>query len=385
MVILRLQRYCLLFLASVIWGVFATVAFATSESCLIVVRDGLQLYLLPYDETIEFSPTSIRAVDYSVSPDQRYLLVEQHAETSSGKQILLYDITLTELIVIAQFEDMGLIRGGTWTSDSSRFALQDGYNNRWITLYTIDSGEISAFALDYPDLEVFQVTWNPDSERVAFVATEFAPSTGTNLMRLYVANEDSLQQISLPDEDVGWYFDKFVWLNEDELMYVSCESAENCHLNIANVHDSEIVRWDGKYDILRTLSTGEMLLLRYPIDADVEIVKFDTTTMEFEVIGQFSQDLSLPTIFSLSPDETYALIMPADGSYSLFYMQTGTVEELPLDDFNVGTWNLDGDGFLVFQDNFIYDYQIHTGEMELVMTFPDDARISPSGFICYDG
>ena len=221
-------RWTFTFLGYLLLLAIAPSIQAVSSECGVVTLSPDRLTLLEslngiYQIRAEFSGT-----DYLISPDQSVLALERDSNSQSGKEIVFYDLSLELPIEIAVVENVSFIRGLAWSHDGSKLLLQDAYGNRLLYLFDLDSNRLTPISSEFaPNSEILQVAWKPDDSSIAFVAqgVEF-PQIDANTTALYVVDTLSLNYhpLSLPGENVDWYYGNFYWLGENALAFTSCPS-----------------------------------------------------------------------------------------------------------------------------------------------------------------
>src|SRR6187402_3273570 len=113
--IFALLVYCLL---------ISTPVQAADNTCKIVIstKDFTTSVFYPQDAQYQ-KVYSIEGRDYSISPNQKYLVLEtpsNRPDFPDGKQVVFYDLTSQQSHQLDIALDVGIIRGSAWSHDNTK-------------------------------------------------------------------------------------------------------------------------------------------------------------------------------------------------------------------------------------------------------------------------
>jgi WD40 repeat protein len=350
-----------------------------SSECLITKQTDGDMALL---SSVANWGVSIDVEGYVLSPSHTHLAVQFYSTLAEAK-IGIYLVTESGLQEQAILENTRIVRGSGWSNDGNKLLVHSSHSDHLIYVYDVLTSQLISLTENLlPTLQIHQVAWTPNNEEILFVATE-SPLPTTDYGRNGVV---ALYRMSKPDENVDWYFDSFVALTNNRIIYSSCPMSdeEPCSLNIVSAN--ETISIEGIYNVLETVSQDTVLVYRsYQVDNEA--------SLEFEILlldtndGALISILTVPTIFdypapimSLSPDKSKLSYMVDNTSLAIFDIQQMTSRSVAtLSSPSTGEWHPNSDELLYWVDNGVYVYQYGIDETVLIQNIVQDSQ--PTVFI----
>ncbi len=371
---------------------------AAENTCKIVIstKDFTTSVFYPQDGQYQ-KAYSIEGRDYSISPNQEYLVIETPSNRSDfpdGKQVVFYDLTTQQPQRLDIALDVGIIRGSAWSHDSTKLLMQDAYNNSLLYLYDLKSKSLQFIARSFdPILEVTQVTWSPNNKFIAFTATE-SQIPRPKVVTLYTLEIDTLKYhpLSSVTENVGYYFDDFYWIGNDSVAFTRCSVSNNeqCGIKQTTIDGRIVVEFEGKYSLTGYDGNNQLEVLdqsQQGSDAKgtVDLSILDLNSKSFTFIQRFPVDQITPyPIFSLLNDRQRLVYMNEMGQTVLKNLKTSTTTVInQTSDLRIAQfWSIDGNLMLFPTKSGFYIYDMKSGNSHLAFNYSDMNNISSYNLLC---
>ena len=329
----------------------------------------------------------------SFSPDRRFVAVEHPYQ--ADPVVTLFDIAQNEPVENAVIPDVMLIRGEMWSHNSDKLLLTD--NSDFLYLYDLTDNTLTRL-LPEPDLilRVFQVAWSLDDEFIAFVAWE-APFPKTEYgfnqaIALYIVTADGSEYwpISAPDEQVGYYYEQFVWLPDSSIAFTSCHAErQDCCLSIVTTTGERSASFDGDYALLGQFSPEELIVASNKMQNHggqqmMEVWLLNTVNGAFESLGTLPAIYSAPyPFFELSPDKNWLSFENLNRQISLVDRRDSSAYSIDIGpNYLLGGWHPDSRQLLVYGDNTFAIYDVNLNRTSLTIDLPDSKRIVSASWFC---
>jgi hypothetical protein len=318
---------------------------------------------------------SISVQDYSLSPSHSHIAVSFDAMASETK-IGIYLVKESGLQVQALLENVRFIRGHVWSDNGNKLLLQDSRSDHLIYVFDLEKNQLTPLTDTLlPALQIYQVVWMTDDQEILFAAierpfptTEFGRNDVIALYRMDTSTFD-LSPVSQPNENVDWYFDNFVALSNNRVVYSGCSVEDSKSCKLRTVDSGETSSIQGNYKVIESISQDKLLLYESRKSSDDEELEFeifildilDGTLTSILTIPAFS-DFPLPFI-SMSPDKSKLSYMADETGlaiYNIHQMTSRMIASLPSP--STGKWHPNSNELLYWTDDIYYVYQYNEDE-----------------------
>ncbi len=333
---------------------------------------------------------------FSFSPDKRFVAEEAPPSSTTVGPVTLFDISQKEPAESAVITDVMFIRGLMWSHNNDKLLLTD--NSDFLYLYDLTAKTLIRL-LPKPDLtlRVFQVAWSLDDEFIAFAAME-APFPRTEygfnqVVALYVMTADGSEYwpISAPDEQVGYYYEQFVWLPDSSIAFTSCHAErQDCHLSILATTGERLANFDGDYALLGQFSPEELFvadneITNYNGQQVTDVWLLNSVQGAFESIGKLPiTDYGPYPFFELSPDKNWLSYRDLEKRIWLVDRRASSTYLIDVGPnyYKVGEWHPDSRQLLVYGDSTLAVYDVIPDEISLIIDLPNSTQIESANWFC---
>jgi hypothetical protein len=327
-------------------------------------------------DTIVLSPYVFTS---SLSSQALGLVVHEPLGFDSAKNTL-YKVSQTGFEVMAELELPIEPRLDGWSYNNRYVAfhnIYDNHNNR-LLIYDTETGAVSQ-PLDL--YEIFNVTWSPSRDLVAFYAYDILYIGGSYPLEkanfaAHVAGPDGIDLLTIPLEQES--FRRLSWLSGDELAVTTCLKTE-CRATIYNVSNNTSI----------SIVIGEEILEAYLPALDSYLVSqvSDRNLFLMDAEGQRKPISSVKWVVSrplLSADKRYVSFRAeTENSYQLYVLDLLNIgapqvielfveppERIPpyFDDYSdFDAWNPDESVLLYEDQGVLYLFDAARGMTEIAV------------------
>gem|GEM_PF-6913817 len=380
---------------------------AAEESCNILLSTSdFEISIFYPDDGSYLKGASVRGRDYSISPDQTYLAVETAGPQEGrvdGRQVVIYRFVDGRPVQLAVVLDVALIRGSAWSHDGTRLLLQDGYSNRLLYLYDLKSQTLQFLEPHFdPTLQVQRVIWSQNDKFIAFAATESRQSLGikfSGITALYILEAETLNYhpISLPTENVNYYFDSFYWTDDQAVAFTSCSVDQDiCGIKQVTVDAQILAAFEGEYLLvgydgnnkLHVLNTSQLNLVPQG-NADLLTLDLHSKSLTLMAIIPGDQVSKYPypyPIFSISDNNQWLVyINHVDeiGDIVVRNLQTSSTQVITQEPYTVAqTWEINGNRLLILKGSSFYIYDMETSSSDFAFDYSEDGKLYRYDLLC---
>ncbi len=334
---------------------------------------------------------------YWAAPNQRYIAVQQVESNGLGNSVAIYDLSSGVPIEKWIIPGVAFIRGAVWSPDSRFLLLQDAQNNFLLYLYNLNSEMLEPIFRTFdPGLAVYQGVWNDTGNLIAFVAREtpFPETKYANVTALYVLDlaTNAYYPVSSPDEEVGYYFENFYWVRDDEIAFTSCLIDDSdCQIKIANLKGGIRAEFDGDYWL--TGYDRDNLLLAVDRSSlnegtgDANLVTIDVRQQKLTTLFQLPIDPSTPIpTYSMAPDFSYISYVNDTGQIVIVELGDSTSYDIGMvANYDSGTWGPEDYQLLFQSDSNLYIYDAEQRQSQPIFSVPHQDRLNSLGWLCISG